>query len=168
MAKSKNPYKQKLIDEFGDIEVLEFLWKDTMSLARRFIGGKRNKFKQKYSEVALYLAKEKLLQSRYGGASFYAYYQKAKGTEGERYEYALKQEYANRTKEFRRKYGDEKVEFNGKTKTINEWFKEFGKTISKNDMNDIIDIMKNNEEVGYKEFYNSNGQNGATQQENEV
>ena len=35
-------------------------------------------------------------------------------------------------------------------------------------MNDIIDKMKENEEIGYHEFYNSTGQNGATQEESKV
>ena len=160
MAKRKNPYKQKLIKEFGEIEIIEPLWKSSMSMARKYIGGKRNKFKQPYSELALYFSREKLLQSRYGGASFYSFYQNAKGTEAQKIQFARREEYANRTKELRRKYGEELITYNGQTKTLNDWFKLYEKDISHEDMNEIIEILK--EEDRYKDYYNTTPQNAST------
>ena len=162
MAK-KNPFKQKLVKEFGEMEFIDTIWKNSMSLARKTLGGKRNKFHKPYSSLALYLAREKLLEPKYKSASFYTRFEKAIGSIAERVQTAIKEEYAYRTKEFRKKYGDELVEYNGRVLTINQWFNdEFDKTIDKDDMNEIIKQFENDNERSYKDFYNNQAQNTAS------
>lgn len=163
MAK-KNPFKQKLIKEFGEMEFIDTIWENSMSLARKTLGGKRNKFHKPYSSLALYLAREKLLEPKYKTASFYSRFEKATGSVGQRVQTAIKEEYAYRTKEFRKKYGNELVEYNGRVLTINQWFNnEFDKTIDKDDMNEIIKQFEDDNERSYREYYNSTNQNTASQ-----
>ena len=102
---------------------------------------------------------EKIQEGKFGEASFYSRYEKATGTKTERFRQALSEEYYSRTEEFRRKNGYIIVEYNGEEKTLDEWYEMFEtQQISKEQMNEIIDLTKTTNEYT-KDIYNSTNQN---------
>lgn len=173
MSKRINPYKESLYKRYGKSPVDE-LWNKAMSLARHFIGGRKNVLKEKYSAIASYLVAEKIQEGKFGEASFYSRFEKATGTETEKFRSALFEEYQNRTEVFRDMYANEKVTYMYKnennelveeTKTLSEWNELFRETkISKEAMNEIIEEVKKIPSIQAKANYNGTAQNDTTSQ----
>lgn len=171
MKKRINPYKEKLYKRFGKSPV-DDLWVNAMSLARQFIGGRKNILHEKYSAIASYLVAEKIQEAKFGTASFYSRFENAQGSKTEKFRNALIEEYQTRTEVFRDLYDDEKITYtykneNGEmvkeTKTLKEWNEMFENIkISKDDMNEIIDEVKKIPSIQAKANYNGTAQNEDT------
>lgn len=168
MAKYKNPIKESLRENLKN-EIIKTnvnfdeLWKNSMKLAVGFIGGKRNRFGQKYSEVARYLVREKILEPRFKQKSFYSRFEEAEGTFREKFITAQKEEYFERTEAFREKYGDEKIEYLEVEKTINEWFEMFNENIiSEEFLNEVLKEFQRLNKEYLKHDYNGIAQNEST------
>lgn len=149
-TKHKNPFRIKLEKEFGQDIITDDLWKLGMKQARQLYGFKKNVLNQKYSSVASYLIREKLKENQFKEASFFSRFEKAKGTDIERFEQAQKEEYSARISNFLDKNGEIEVSYNGQTKTLNEWYNEFNISINKDDMNNIIELTKETSEYNKK------------------
>ena len=162
MAKKINPYKEMLYKRFGKSPVDE-LWQNAMSLARQFIGGRKNVLHEKYSSIASYLVAEKIMEERFGEASFYSRFEKAEGTKTEKFRQALREEYGSRTEKFREVYGEEIYKIDNNELTLNQWYKLFEQgIISKEEMNKIIEEIKKIPEIQAKANYNGTAQNDDT------
>ena len=165
MSKYKNPFKVKLYEQYKN-EVIkqkldfEQIWNNSMRMAVGFIGGRRNRFGQKYSEVASYLAREKILEQKYGQKSFYSRFEEASGTFKTKFYEASLSEYKERTESFRKIYGKEEIEYYGEIHSLDTWFEFYeDNKISRDDLNDIISELKKNNEKYLKADYNATAQN---------
>lgn len=153
MAKKINPFRLSLEKEFGISRITDEIWKEGLRQARKIYSFKKNPLHYKYSSVASTLIREKLKEEKYKQKSLYSIMENQVGTEQEKYESAVKEIYGYRTEAFREENGNIKVEYNGEIKTLNEWYDEFGKTINKDDMNNIIDLTKKTNDYQLKEDY---------------
>lgn len=136
------------------IDAFERIWNTAMTLTRRRYGFGRNDTNLKFSEITSMFAKE----NTYYKSSILENFENSDG-KGiiEKFNDAERKTYEERTDNFLRKYGDEKV-YSDEDKTLNDYFDDYKKgKISKEKMNFIIaDFEEGNQEYLSQDYHGKN------------
>lgn len=151
LSKTRNKFKRKAIKDYGEIfsskgVSFEETWKNAMSLARKIYTkkDKSTRANKTFSEIAAKFVSDK---ANYPD-SILEKFERATGNSIEKYSTATFEIYDERMKKFLNSHGDETFTYDGKTKTINEFFEDFKNTKGleedKQYFNDLIEEFKKN------------------------
>ena len=146
MKKYRNKQKQEAFDDFRsrnlhDLEQFSAIWNRSKKNAKRIYNfGKHKEFANISERAKIFTIDEVVYKSR----SYNNIMENSVGKDFfEKFQNAEVEIYRARTEEFMKEHGDNEFKYDGKTKTLNEWFKEYSNgNIEKEDMNEIIRLYK--------------------------